>query len=55
MRWGNSPAGVSALGGKDKVAEWNSSTKAALPEKIGKTPMQKSEAKLARAMKGYKR
>ncbi len=24
--WGHSPAGVKALGGKDKVAEWDSAT-----------------------------
>lgn len=26
QRWGNSPAGVSALGGKAKVGEWNAAT-----------------------------
>jgi hypothetical protein len=34
-RWGHSPAGVAALGGQDKVAEWDSATKkGSLPEKI---------------------
>ncbi len=54
-RWGHSPAGEAALGGKGKVAEWDKATTKPLPERIGKTPMQKSEAKLARAMKGHKR
>ena len=32
-RWGNSPAGLRALGGKDKVDEWNASTDfGSLPE-----------------------
>lgn len=26
-RWGHSPAGIKALGGKAKVAEWDSATK----------------------------
>jgi hypothetical protein len=26
QRWGNSPAGVKALGGPSKVAEWNAAT-----------------------------
>jgi hypothetical protein len=26
-RWGNSPAGIKALGGKKKVKEWNESSK----------------------------
>jgi hypothetical protein len=25
-KWGNSPAGIKALGGKKNVAEWNKST-----------------------------
>lgn len=25
-RWGNSPAGIKALGGKQNVAEWNRET-----------------------------
>ena len=34
-RWGNSPAGLRALGGKDKVDEWNTSTDiGSLPEKV---------------------
>jgi hypothetical protein len=42
--WGNSPAGVKALGGKAKVDEWNQATEeqpggfAALPKKI-KSPV----------------
>jgi len=37
MRWGNSPAGLKALGGPKKVAEWNASTNALgkhLPEHV---------------------
>ncbi len=34
-RWGNSPSGLRALGGKDKVDEWNQSTNFdALPDKV---------------------
>lgn len=34
IRWGNSKAGIKALGGKKKVAEWNKSTKGLkLPKK----------------------
>lgn len=55
QRWGNSPAGVAALGGKEKVAEWNGATKGALPERKGKTDKQKSIAKLARGMQGKKK
>jgi hypothetical protein len=33
QRWGHSPAGVQALGGRDKVAEWDAATKGSrLPE-----------------------
>jgi hypothetical protein len=33
--WGNSPAGLKALGGPEKVAEWNSATAGAkLPERV---------------------
>jgi len=35
QKWGNSPAGIRALGGKAKVAEWNASTPKGLPEKKG--------------------
>jgi len=36
QRWGNSKAGLRALGGKQKVQEWNSSTnQKALPPKKG--------------------
>jgi len=32
--WGHSPAGLRALGGKQKVAEWDSATpKGSLPER----------------------
>lgn len=34
MRWGNSPAGVKALGGKAKVAEWDKATPKKLPEHV---------------------
>jgi len=33
-RWGHSPSGLRALGGKDKVGEWDSATpKGSLPER----------------------
>lgn len=40
-RWGNSPAGIRALGGKEKVREWNEATKGkklpkVAPKKKGK-------------------
>lgn len=36
QRWGNSPTGVKALGGKAAVSEWNGATdQAKLPEKVG--------------------
>ena len=54
-RWGNSPAGIEALGGKAKVAEWNNDTKLGLPERVGKTKEQKSLSKLQRAMQGKKK
>ena len=35
--WGNSPAGIKALGGKKNVAEWNAATKGKnLPQKVKK-------------------
>jgi hypothetical protein len=35
QKWGNSPAGIKALGSKDKVDEWNASTtEADLPERV---------------------
>lgn len=40
---------------KDKVAEWDSQTSKALPQRIGKTPKEKSLAKLKRGMQGKKR
>lgn len=55
MRWGNSPAGQKALGGKEKVAEWNGATKRALPERITPTKEQKTLSKLKRGMKGNKK
>ena len=41
MRWGNSPAGIKALGGKKNVDEWNKATKGkklpkVAPKKKGK-------------------
>lgn len=37
-RWGNSPAGMKALGGKKAVEEWNKATKGKkLPEKVKKS------------------
>lgn len=39
-KWGNSPAGLKALGGHAKVSEWNQSTKGRdLPKRIHKTAM----------------
>ena len=36
-RWGNSPAGIRALGGKKEVEHWNKATKGKkLPEKVKK-------------------
>lgn len=37
-KWGHSPAGLKALGGKKKVAEWDSATKEKIPEKV--TPLR---------------
>ena len=35
-KWGHSPAGLKALGGKAKVSEWDSATaKGSLPKKAG--------------------
>lgn len=40
-RWGNSPAGIKALGGNKKVAEWNAATKGRkLPARINKKMKQ---------------
>lgn len=37
-RWGHSPSGVKALGGKAKVAEWDKATpKGSLKKRVGKT------------------
>ena len=36
-RWGHSPAGLKALGGKAAVSEWDAATpKGSLPKKAGK-------------------
>lgn len=36
-RWGHSPAGLKALGGKAAVSEWDAATpKGSLPKKTGK-------------------
>ena len=36
-KWGNSPAGIRALGGKQNVAEWNAATKGKkLPQRVKK-------------------
>ena len=37
-KWGNSPAGIKALGGKAKVAEWNNASEGM------KLPMRKSHS-----------
>ena len=34
--WGNSPAGIKALGGKKAVAEWNKATPKNLPKQVKK-------------------
>lgn len=50
-RWGHSPTGEKALGGKDKVAEWDSATTpGSLPEKK-KQPTGGALAKAALAMR----
>ena len=37
-KWGNSPAGIKALGGKKNVEEWNKSTKGKkLPQRVKKS------------------
>lgn len=37
-KWGNSPAGIRALGGKKAVEEWNKSTKGKrLPQRANKS------------------
>ena len=36
-KWGNSPAGIRALGGKQNVAEWNRATgNKKLPQRVKK-------------------
>ena len=58
----NSPAGVRALGGKDKVAEWNNATPDfnALPERAGEgdDPVKREDKSLARSgalLKAFKK
>jgi len=49
QRWGNSPAGLRALGGKAKVAEWNASTpEQRLPEKVGAKRSLRNAARKAK-------
>lgn len=37
-KWGNSPAGIKALGGKKNVEEWNKATKGKkLPQRVKKS------------------
>lgn len=37
MKWGNSPAGIRALGGKKNVEEWNRATgNKKLPQRVKK-------------------
>lgn len=48
QRWGHSPSGLKALGGKAAVTEWDSATpKGSLPEKVGglKQAAEKAAAK----------
>ncbi len=54
-RWGHSPAGLKALGGQEKVSEWDSTTTKPLPERITPTKDQKAKAALKRGMQGKKR
>lgn len=50
-RWGHSPAGVKALGGKKNVAEWDASTKGLkLPARVGK---KKYKMKVDNKIKSY--
>lgn len=34
--WGNSPAGIKALGGKKNVEEWNKATPKNIPKQVKK-------------------
>lgn len=54
-RWGHSEAGEKALGGKEKVAEWDAATTHPLPERITPTKEQIALAALKRGMQGKKR
>ncbi len=52
-RWGHSPAGVKALGGPAKVAEWDAATKGMkLPAKAAKAPLTQNQAVAAIRKKG---
>jgi hypothetical protein len=45
-RWGHSPTGIKALGGKTEVAEWDRATRGKkLPKKV-KKPTKKFEHKV---------
>ena len=41
--WGHSKAGMKALGGAEKVAEWEKDTPSKLPERVG--PKKQGETK----------
>jgi len=44
QKWGHSPAGVKALGGKDKVAEWDKETKGKkLPKRVKKIKIKRKK------------
>jgi hypothetical protein len=47
IRWGHSPAGIRALGGKRKVEEWQSETPKGLPEKVKKPGRMRRAAERA--------
>lgn len=54
-RWGHSPAGLKALGGAEKVSEWDKATTKPLPERKTKTQSERSMDKLKRGLQGKKR
>lgn len=54
QRWANTPKGTEALGGKEKVAEWQAKSPKRLPERIGPTKNQIALAQLKRGMQGNK-
>ena len=51
QRWGHSPSGARALGGEDKVKEWDDATPDfnALPERVGEgdDPVKRQDKELS--------